>query len=312
MRNIHNAVFVIGPTASGKSDLALTLAKRLDGEIVNADSMQIYKGMDIGTAKLDASQRQGIAHHLLDIVDIGQAYSVADYKQAALGIMEDISKRGRMPIVCGGTGLYVSALTSKLDFSTVKGDEALRQSYIAYAQQHGNEALHEKLRAVDPELAARLHPNDVKRIVRGLEVYELTGKPLSQNGKGFTSEQSEDYPFCLLGLEWPREQLDERIYARVDAMMEQGLYGEARAIYAQGVDFEHPSMMALGYRQLFRHFRGECTLDEAVADIKRETRRFAKRQMTWFRRDLRIHWLPANQYTTANSLADAAMEIIAK
>lgn len=289
--NQQPCVYVIGPTASGKSDLAIELAKRWKGEIVNADSMQVYSELNIGAAKVPPAERQGIIHHLLDVVHVGEPFSVAAYKSLACEAIEDIHRRGHLPIVCGGTGLYIQALSGRLDFTRVESDPVLRTELEAYASEHGVKALHERLRAVDPDSAQRLHPNDQKRVIRALEVSLLTHKPYSAQTQAFAQKAYQGESPCMLGLCWPREQLRARIGVRVDRMMEQGLLDEARAIFAHGIDVEHPSMMGLGYRQLFRYFLGQYTLSEAVERIKIETGQFAKRQMTWFRRDLRIQWL---------------------
>lgn len=294
-RKISRSVIIVGPTASGKSELAVSIAREKNGEIVNADSMQIYKHMNIGTAKLPAEERAAIPHHMIDVLELEEEYSVSDYKEAALGIMENISKNGAMPIVCGGTGLYINALTSKLDFTAVRGDEELRRSLAAYADTYGNHALHKRLEKVDSELAERLHPNDVKRVIRGIEVFELTGNTLSGQGSCFHLVPDEEYDYVMIGLEWPREMLYERINQRVNKMMQDGLYQEARAIFSKGIDLSHQSMMALGYRQMYEHFTGKYSLEKAVENIKRETRRYAKRQLTWFKKDLRINWLMAGE-----------------
>ena len=290
--NQQPCVYVIGPTASGKSDLAIELAKRWQGEVVNADSMQVYCELNIGSAKVPLHERQGIVHHLLDVVHVGEPFSVAAYKSLAEQAMEGIHRQGHLPIVCGGTGLYIQALSGRLNFTQVESDPVLRSELQTYAREHGRQALHERLRAVDPDSAQRLHPNDQKRVIRALEVSLLTHKPYSAQTETFAQQayQGGKSP-CMLGLYWPREQLRARIGKRVDSMMEQGLLEEARDVFALGVDIEHPSMQGLGYRQLFRYFLGQYTLSEAVERIKIETAQFAKRQMTWFKRDLRIHWL---------------------
>ena len=305
----RKAVFIIGPTASGKTALAVEMALRINGEIINADSMQIYQQLDIGSAKPDERERRGISHHLLDILSLGEDFSVAAYQTMAFAAMEDICARGKLPIVCGGTGLYINALTQKMDFTAIKGDPALRQKLLDFAKNQGPLALHQQLQEKDAETAARLHPNDTKRIVRALEVFELTGKPFSQQTEAFGQRPPADYPLSMIGIRWQRENLNRRIDARVEAMMEKGLYKEALNLHKTGISTGHPSMMGLGYRQLYAGFEGGIEPSETVETIKRETRRYAKRQMTWFQKDLRIHWLQGENYDPIG-LADAAQAYI--
>lgn len=302
----RNPIYIVGPTASGKTALAVALAKHYDGEIINADSMQVYRELDIGSAKPTQAERQGVPHHLLDVVSVGEAFSVSAYRTLANKAMEEIQFRGHVPIICGGTGLYFQALTGMLQFSETKGDPAIRLDLQAFADRHGKEALFKRLQEADPVTAARLHPNDVKRVVRALEVYQLTGKPFSEQNTGFQNNAYTENQVCAIGLQWERHVLNERIDRRVDAMIQDGLIEEARQIWAKGIPQDHPSMMGLGYRQLFAYFAGKYTLEQAIEAIKRETHRFAKRQMTWFLRDLRIQWLQPQQYATPALLVQAA------
>lgn len=304
------AVFVVGPTASGKTALSIALAKQLQGEIINADSMQIYKELNIGSAKPTPQEQQGIEHHMLNVVGIGEEFSVALYRSMAMADMREIWNREKLPIICGGTGLYINALTYQMDFTGAKGDPELRKKLMQLAETEGVQAVYARLEQVDPITAERLHPNNTRRVIRALEVYELTGVPLSEQTQSFQSQPAVDYAICMIGLKWDREQLNARISQRVDSMMKSGLYQEARALFAKGIDLQHPSMMGLGYRQLYAHFCGKMSLDEAIERIKQETRRYAKRQMTWFQRDLRIHWLEPAQFTSLDCLTNAAMDII--
>lgn len=287
---------LVGPTASGKTALGVAVAKRLRAEIVSADSMQIYRGMDIGSAKPTPQERGGVPHHLLDAADIdGSKFSAAEYRRLAGEAIEAIHAKNLLPLVVGGTGLYVSALTAGLDFTETAGDEALRKELAEQeAQRPGS--LHALLRQEDPAAALRLHPNDTKRLIRALEVKRLTGKPM---GVDFAQSGAAKAPYAarLVGLTMPRELLYARIEARVDAMLAHGLVEEAKGIWAKGYDPGLPALQALGYKQLFAYFAGACSLDESVEAIKRETRRFAKRQLTWFRRDDRIAWLDVTQYS---------------
>jgi len=280
---------ICGPTASGKSDLALELARRLDGEIVNADSMQVYRGLNIGTAKPSAGQQNGIPHHLIDVTDPDQPFSAADFAEAADRAIRDICSRGRRPIVVGGTGLYIRALLKGLVDSPGGADE-FRQALHAEAGRLGNEALLERLRLVDPELAGTLHPNNLVRIIRALEVQHLTGIPLSlhQQQHGFSDRR---YRALQFGIRVERPLLYSRIDQRVERMLEQGLLQEVRQLLDAGYGPEAKAMRSIGYKEMTAHLAGECSLEEAVRLIKRDTRHYAKRQMTWFNADQDILWL---------------------
>lgn len=302
-------IVVVGPTASGKSQLAVALAHALSGEIINADAMQVYKELHIGAAKLTKDEMCDIPHHLMDVVSVGESFTVADYKAMAMDCIQDIQSRGHVPIVCGGTGLYINALTGKLDFTAVQGDPALRAELTIIAESEGKQALLDRLKTVDPVSAARLHPNDQKRVIRALEVTMLTGHPYSEHAQCFVQNAYADHPIRMVGLKWERKALEQRIRLRVDQMMDQGLLEEARALYSKIIPLEHPSMMGLGYRQLFAYFNGESTLTEAVEQIKVETRRFAKRQMTWFSRDLRIHWFEMDTQTNMEALMKSICDL---
>ncbi len=299
---------LIGPTASGKTALGVAIAKRLGAEIVSADSMQIYRGMDIGSAKPTKEEMGGVAHHLLDVADInGPKFSAAEYQRLAREAIDSIHARGKLPLIVGGTGLYIQALTSGLDFTETAGDEALRAQLAAKEAQCPG-SLYALLQSEDPAAAVRLHPHDTKRLIRALEVKRLTGRPMAAD---FAAGGVGECPYapCMIGLTMPRELLYSRIEQRVDAMLTQGLAAEARGIWARGYDRDLPALQALGYKQLFAHFAGAFTMEEAVEAIKRETRRFAKRQMTWFRRDGRIAWLDITQYSPTG-LLDAACDLL--
>ncbi|MDR0840902.1 MAG: tRNA (adenosine(37)-N6)-dimethylallyltransferase MiaA [Christensenellaceae bacterium] len=290
---------LVGPTASGKTALSIGIAKALGAEIVSADSIQVYRGLDIGSAKPTAQDMEGVPHHMLSVAELTDAkFSVAEYKRQAEAAIVDIHARGRFPLVVGGTGLYVNALTTALNFAEVPPDEALRAE-LRRAEEAAPGKLYALLQAEDPACAQRLHPHDSKRIIRALEVVRRTGKPIGEHGVGFAqSSLSEAIPFrpIMAGLTLPRETLYARINARVDAMLQNGLEEEALSIYRQGCPPALPALQGLGYRQLFLYFGGACTRAEAIEAIKRETRHFAKRQITWFKRDARIRWFDVTQY----------------
>ncbi len=279
---------ICGPTASGKSALALHLAEELDAEIINADSMQIYRGMDIGTAKPSAEERARIPHHLIDIADPDQPFSAADFAEAADEAVRDISSRGKRSIVVGGTGLYIRALLQGL-VDSPGGAEAYRQSLHEEARCLGNEHLLERLRLVDPELAARLHPNNLPRIIRALEVHHLTGIPLSQQQQdhGFSEQR---YSTLQIGLRVDRPTLYTRIDERVDRMLSDGLLDEVRGLQSAGYDRGSKAMRSIGYKEAVAFLSGEYPLEEARRLIQRNTRHYAKRQLTWFNAEKNTFW----------------------
>ncbi|MBI4226832.1 MAG: tRNA (adenosine(37)-N6)-dimethylallyltransferase MiaA [Candidatus Omnitrophica bacterium] len=280
-------IVLVGPTASGKSELALALAQQLGGEIVSADSMQVYRGMDIGTNKPSPEERRRAPHHGLDLVEPQIEFTVAMYRRYALGALSAIRARGRIPILVGGTGLYIRAVVDGL-CPAPPADPACRQALAREAALIGADALHARLRQADPVTAARVHPHDARRVIRALEVYRVSGRPLSawhQQTEGLAGA----WEIRQVGLLPPREALDARINARVRGMVAAGLVEEARALHAAGVS--RTAAQALGYKELFAAFEGRWGMDEAIARIQRETRRYARRQLTWFRRDARIAWL---------------------
>jgi tRNA dimethylallyltransferase len=280
---------ICGPTASGKSDLALRLAQELNGEIINADSMQVYRGMDIGTAKPSVEERARIPHHLIDIIRPDQPFSAANFAEAADTAIRDISFRGRRPIVVGGTGLYIRSLLKGLVDSPA-GTEEVRRNLLSEARELGNQAMLEELRRVDPELAERIHPNNLVRIIRALEVFRTTGIPLSryQQEHSFSGRQ---YRSLQLGIHVERQLLYSRIDDRVNLMLEQGLLQEVQQLLNAGYEPGLNAMRSIGYKELIAHLSGEYDLNEAIRLIKRNTRHYAKRQLTWFNADKDILWL---------------------
>jgi tRNA dimethylallyltransferase len=290
---MRELLIICGPTASGKTAVAVEICLALGGEVVSADSMQIYRGMDIGTAKPKPEEARGVAHHLLDIAEPGEAYSVATYRERAIEAIEDIFARGRTPVVCGGTGLYIDALTRPLGFSA-QGDESVRKPLEEIASREGGrERLHAMLREVDPQSADRLHVNDVRRVIRALEIFQLTGKTLSEQ-RALDSGREGAYRGRLVGLSWPREELYARIDRRVDQMMADGLVKEVEALLSGGLCGRATAMQGIGYKEVARALAGECAMAEAVERVKQATRNYAKRQLTWFRRDERVTWIEAS------------------
>jgi len=285
---------VVGPTATGKTEVGLLLAEALGGEIVSADSMQVYRGLDIGTAKPSAEQRARAPHHLIDIMDPDAPFTVADYRRLADAALHDIWNRGRQPLLVGGSGLYVRAVLEEMDFSGVAPDPTFRERLAEEARTKGTRALHEWLAEVDPSAAARIHPNDQKRIIRALEVAEGRGERASSR-EAVDRQRVPRYNSTRFGLTLEREQLYRRIEDRIDRMIEAGLVEEVRKLLDRGYGEDLVSMKGLGYAQLAPHVRGEISLEEAVKRLKRDTRRFAKRQLTWFRADPKIEWIDVEQ-----------------
>lgn len=298
-------VVIAGPTASGKTELSLALAERLNGEIVSADSMQIYRGMDIGTAKPTPGERRGIPHHMLDVAEPGDDWSVSRYEQQASNCVDDILRRGRLPILCGGTGLYINAVISGAGFQASGADSGIRAALEKQWDDQGADAMCARLRAVDPESAARLHPNDRRRIIRALEVYELTGETISEHNRR-TRERPPRYDAVMLGLKTdPRDVLYQRIDRRVGKMVEQGLIEEVRSLWQRGV-LKGTAAQAIGYKELIDYFESRKTLDEALRAIQQKSRNYAKRQLTWFQADDRIHWIVYNTVEAADQVTEKA------
>lgn len=283
---------IAGPTGSGKTDTAVLAAQALDGEVITADSMQVYRRMDIGTAKPTPEERRGIPHHLIDVVDPDEDFSVAQYVAMADTLIADIHARGKTPIVAGGTGFYIHALIDRWEFPPQPADYSMRDRLRDEAEQSGPDVLYARLRAIDPATADRLHPNDLMRIIRALEVHALTGKPLSSfQYKPGTEGRPGPYCPLLYGLTLPREPLYERLEARVHAQLRAGLLEEVQRLYEGGYGPELTAMKGITYRQLVGFLRGEYDFETAIELMVRDNRRYAKRQFTWFNADKRIHWI---------------------
>lgn len=278
---------VIGPTASGKTDLSIYLAKKLNGEVISGDSMQIYRGLSIGTAKATKEEMAGVPHHLIDIKNPDESFSAAEFQLLAREKIADINARGKLPIICGGTGLYIQSVLYDYEFGDDAADASVRKQIEEEAERLGPEAIHDQLKAVDPETAAAFHPNNVRRTIRALEIYRLTGEPASKRRR--LDAPDEKYEAAIVGITLDRPVLYERINRRVDAMIESGLLDEAKWLYSMKLDLA-PAVQAIGYKELFPYLRGEQTLQEAGDLLKQNSRRYAKRQLTWFRNKMELDW----------------------
>lgn len=297
---------IVGPTASGKTALSIEIAKRLDGEIISADSMQIYKKMNIATAKPDEKEMQNIPHHLIDFLEPGESFSVAKYKEEALRAIEDIISRNKLPIVAGGTGLYVDTLINNTEFLDYE-KTAVRDWLQKRADEEGIEELYRELISIDPHTAEKLHLNDTKRIIRALEVYYSTGKTISEQCE-LSHLNESPYSWCVVGINAKdRQYLYDRINLRVDLMLEAGLVDEAKEFYS--CDISSTAKQAIGYKELKPYLDGLVSLEQAVEKLKMETRRYAKRQLTWFRKNENINWLYADELTN-EQMVTSAVEII--
>ncbi len=305
---MNRVIVVCGPTASGKTALAVELAKLYGGEVISADSMQIYTDMDIASAKATPEEQQGIPHHLLGFLDPSEAFSVADYVKLCDECVKDILSRGRTPVICGGTGLYISSFVDNLRFDDSGSDPAFRERMRKIAEEQGGGVLLQRLREIDPETAEMLHENNLGRVIRALEVHHITGHTISE-AKRMSRGVPSPYEFVMLTLEYEnRARLHERINLRVDRMMEAGLLEEARSCFSQP---ERPTAaQAIGCKELYPYLRGERSLEDCVEELKLRTRQYAKRQMTWFRRDPRIHKILLSDTDGLPQAVDKARKII--
>ncbi len=309
----NELISVAGPTASGKSDLALFLAEKFGGEIISFDSMQIYRGMDIGTAKPTKEELARVRHHMIDIADPTENFSVADFTAKAKECISDVQKRGKKPILCGGTGLYLDSLLFGTEFGELEANDKLREELAAFAEENGNAALHAILAEKDPDAAEKIHMNNVKRVIRALEIIESSGMTKTEWDKK-ARENSVSIPCIMIALNYrDRAKLYERIDARVDIMMANGLFEEVKELCEKGLLKEGTTAFdAIGYKETMACIRGEYSLSEAAEKIKLATRRYAKRQLTWFLRNKDINWLYPDDYTTKEALYAAAEQLIAE
>lgn len=299
-------IVIVGPTGVGKTRLSIFLAKRLNSEIISADSMQIYKYMDIGTAKVEPKYQKEIKHHLIDIVEPNENFNVEQFQSLCIDKIEEISAKNKIPIIVGGTGLYINSITHKLEFNTVKSDEKLRYELENIAESQGNQKLHKMLEDIDPESASKIHKNNVRRVIRAIEVYKLTGHKFSEINDKF-DHYNDDYDFYIIGLNDDREILYKRINQRVDEMIDEGFMAECKYIY-ELTDENSKSIQAIGYREAFMYLNNEISFKDMVSLMKKNSRKYAKRQLTWFRQDERIHWMNLEDFNKFEDIEKNCLE----
>lgn len=292
MEQKQKLIVLIGPTAVGKTKLSIELAKKFNGEIISGDSMQIYKGMDIGTAKITREEMEGVPHHLIDIKEPDESFSTAEFQELVRMKINEISSRGKMPMIVGGTGLYIQSVIFDYHFTEAPSDPVFRRSLEEEAETKGQEFVHGKLKEVDPESASRIHPNNVRRVIRALEIFHCTGKTAGELQENQSPELL--YETALIGLTMDRELLYNRINFRVDLMMEQGLLGEVKFFYEKGLK-DCQSIQAIGYKELYEYFYSKISLEQAIENLKQNSRRYAKRQLTWFRNKMNVEWFDMSE-----------------
>lgn len=303
-------IILTGPTAVGKTKASIGLAKALNGEIISADSMQVYKYMDIGSAKIRPEEMQGIKHYLIDELEPDEEFHVVKFQQMAKQAMEKIYAKGKVPIVVGGTGFYIQALLYDIDFTESNEDSTYRKELEQLAAEKGAEYIHDMLRKVDPASADTIHANNVKRVIRALEFYRQTGEKISEHNEQERAKESP-YDFCYFVLNDDRERLYERINHRIDKMLEEGLLEEVQSLKNKGYTRDMVSMQGLGYKEILDYLNGECTLEEAIYTLKRDTRHFAKRQLTWFRRERDVTWIDKQTYAyNEKNILEAMLQCI--
>lgn len=300
-------IILTGPTAVGKTSLSIGLAKALNGEIISADSMQVYKYMDIGTAKIKPEEMQGVKHYLIDEFEPTEEFNVAFFQERCKKYIDEIYKKGKVPILVGGTGFYIQAVLYNISFTDTQTDTAYREELAAFARTHGNEALHRELEKIDEGSAKAIHPNNVKRIIRAMEYYKQTGQKMSEHNEQ-QQQKEANYNFRYYVLSLPREILYDRINRRVDMMRQEGLVEEVKALLAQGCAKDLVSMQGLGYKEIIDALEGRDTIEHAFDKIKQETRHFAKRQFTWFRRESDVTWLAKEKFATEEALLQYCIE----
>ena len=304
-------IILTGPTAVGKTELSIALAKSVGGEVISADSMQVYKYMDIGTGKIRPWEMQGVPHHLIDILEPDEPFNVAVFKDLAKAAMEEIYDRGHIPIIVGGTGFYIQALLYDIDFTEEDSDASLRKELEELALEKGGDYLHALLREVDPESAEQIHANNVKRVIRALEYYRIHSQKISVHNAA-EREKKSPYNFLYFVLSHDRKILYDRIEKRIDKMLEEGLISEVDNLIKKGYDSSLVSMQGLGYKELIPYLQEECSLEEAVYILKRDTRHFAKRQLTWFRRERDVRWLDKARFSSEEEILKEILDTMNK
>jgi len=306
---MNKIIVIVGPTAVGKTYISVELAKKLNTEIISADSMQIYKGMNIGTAKITEEEKQGIIHHMIDIISPDEEYSVSEFKYDAEKIIDRLLSENRIPIIVGGSGLYVNSLIYDLDFGNTKSNKKLREYYTYYYKEHGEDALYDKLLKIDPVAAEKIHKNNIKRIIRALEVYDITGVKFSELNTDIR-KNSNKYDCILIGLSMERKVLYERINQRVDEMLSKGLVDEVNSLIKKGYRKNLVSMRGIGYKEIIEYLEGNTDYEEAVNTLKQNTRRFAKRQYTWFLKDENVKWFSVDNPSEIDKTLDSIIEYL--
>ena len=302
-------IVLTGPTAVGKTNLSIILSKAVNGEIISADSMQVYKTMDIGTAKIMPEETQGVKHHLIDILEPSEDFNVYSFKEKAAKAMEDIYQRGHIPMIVGGTGFYIQAVLYDIDFNSEDDNSVIRQELTELAAQKGNHFMHEMLREIDPEAAENIHENNLKRVIRAIEFYKLTGQKISQHNET-ERQKTSPYNFVYFVLNDDKEKLYGRINKRIDIMLQNGLIEEVKSLLNKDINRSCTSMQAIGYKEVVDYLDGNTSYDEMVEILKRDTRHFAKRQLTWFRREKDVTWVNLNEFSNQEDALKYMLSVI--
>jgi tRNA dimethylallyltransferase len=308
LKEKEKLVVLIGPTAVGKTATSISLAKEFNAEVISGDSMQIYKKMNIGTAKITEEEMEGIPHHLIDIREPEESFSAAEFQELVREKISEIHRRGKLPMIVGGTGLYIQSVIYDYQFTDAPGDEEYRRMLEKKAEEAGNEGIHAELAKVDPKAAAGIHPNNVRRVIRALEVYHCTGKTMTDYQENQQNELL--YDVTMIGLTMDRELLYSRIDYRVDLMMEQGLLQEVQSLYKNGLR-DVQSIQAIGYKEIYEYLDGKVTLEDAIENLKQNSRRYAKRQLTWFRNKMHVHWFDMTNTRENNKKIEEISEFVA-
>lgn len=311
-KGMIDLIILGGPTAVGKTEISIKLAKKLNGEVISVDSMQIYKYMDVGSAKISEDEMQGVTHHMIDFVHPRESFNVAEFKIAAERLIEDIHNRGKIPMLVGGTGLYIDSLICNFDFTEADKDETYREYLQSEAELNGKEHVHSLLKEVDIDSYERLYPNDLKRVIRALEVHKLTGKTISEYNEENKKTREIPYNVHYFVLTMDRGILYERIDKRVDIMLEKGLMDEVKMLKEMGLDSDMQSMKGIGYKEILNYLNGDISYEEAVYLIKKGSRNYAKRQLTWFRKDKRVVWINKDLFSNEDKIVEYIIDSLKK